>query len=112
MVWSSVLVLSGSFDVLTDMAVFGSFAFYVLLAVGLIKIKRKGLIKEKIPGYPYAPILFSLFILAVLTSTFINNPIRTITGIALILTGVPFYYYFKSQKRRERELLAGKEEGI
>ena len=101
MIWSSVLVLSGSFDVLTDMAVFGAFAFYVLLAIGLIKMKRKGLIKEKIPGYPYAPILFSLFILAVLTSTFINNPVRTITGIALILTGVPFYYYFKSQKKKE-----------
>lgn len=100
MIWSSVLVLSGSFDVLTDMAVFGAFAFYVLLAIGLIKMKKKGLIKEKIPGYPYAPILFSLFIIAVLTSTFINNPVRTITGIALILSGVPFYFYFKSQKEK------------
>lgn len=102
MIWSSVLVLSGSFDVLTDMAVFGAFAFYVLLAIGLIKMKKKGLIKDKIPGYPYAPILFSLFIIAVLTSTFINSPVRTITGIALILSGVPFYYYFKSKKKKDK----------
>ncbi|MEO6137020.1 MAG: amino acid permease [Ginsengibacter sp.] len=105
MIWSCVLVLSGSFDVLTDMAVFGAFAFYVLLAIGLIKMKKKGLIKEKIPGYPYAPILFSLFIIAVLTSTFINNPVRTITGIALILSGVPFYFYFKSQKKKQEAFI-------
>ena len=64
-------------------------------------MKRKGFIKEKIPGYPYAPILFSLFIVAVLTSTFINNPVRTLTGIGLILSGVPFYYYFKARKKRQ-----------
>jgi APA family basic amino acid/polyamine antiporter len=101
MIWSCVLVLSGSFDILTDMVVFGSFAFYVLLAIGLIKMKRKGFIKEKIPGYPYAPILFSFFIFVVLISTFINNPVRTIAGITLILTGVPFYYYFRSQRNKQ-----------
>ena len=99
MVVSCLLVVSGSFDVLTDMAVFGAFSFYVLLAIGLIKMKRKGIIKEKIPAYPYAPILFIIFILMVLTSTFINNPSRTITGIALILSGVPFYIYFKIKKK-------------
>ena len=100
MIWSIVLVISGSFDVLTDMVVFGSFAFYVLLAIGLIKMKRKGFIKEKIPAYPYAPILFSLFIIVVLISTVINNPLRSLTGIGLILTGVPLYFYFKSQKKK------------
>ena len=72
-------------------------------------MKRKGLIKEKIPAYPFAPILFSIFILAVLTSTFINNPVRTIAGITLILSGVPFYYYFKAQKKKEMAFLEQKE---
>jgi len=97
MIWSFVLVVSGSFDVLTDMVVFGSFVFYILLALGLIKKKRKGIIKEKIAAYPVAPVLFILFMSIVLLSTFINNPVRTLSGIALILTGVPFYYFFKKQ---------------
>src|SRR6185437_4552725 len=36
MVWSCALVVSGTFDVLTNMAVFSSFAFYTLGAFGLI----------------------------------------------------------------------------
>jgi APA family basic amino acid/polyamine antiporter len=97
MIWSCVLVISGSFDVLTDMAVFGSFVFHVLLVIGLIKKKRTGVIREKIAAYPVAPVLFIVFISFVLVSTFINNPVRTLSGIALILTGVPFYYFFKKQ---------------
>lgn len=100
MVVSCILVISGSFDTLTDMAVVGAFSFYVLLAIGLIKMKKRGIIKEKIPAYPYAPVLFSLFVIAVVISTFISNPVRTTTGILLILTGVPFYFYFKMKNRR------------
>ncbi|HVX27397.1 MAG TPA: amino acid permease [Parafilimonas sp.] len=103
MIGSCVLVVSGSFDVLTDMVVFASFSFYVLLAIGLIKMKRKGVIREKITGYPFAPIVFSLFIVIVLVSTFINNPSRSITGIALVLTGVPFYYFFKRKNKKVSE---------
>ena len=95
MVWSCILVFSGTFDILTDMVVFNGFAFYTLLAFGLIKMKRKKIITDKIPGYPAAPVLFILFTLVLLVITFISNPARTITGIVLVLSGVPFYYYFK-----------------
>lgn len=105
MIWSCVLVISGGFDVLTDMVVFGSFAFYILLAVALIQKKRKGIIKERIAAYPFAPVLFIVFMSIVLVSTFINNPIRTLTGIALILTGVPFYYYFKKENLKNKVAL-------
>jgi APA family basic amino acid/polyamine antiporter len=95
MIWSCILVMSGTFDLLTDMVVFGAFAFYCLLAIGLIKMKLKGTIKEKIPGYPIAPVLFILLIGAFLISTLIDSPVKNLIGIGLILSGVPFYYYFK-----------------
>jgi APA family basic amino acid/polyamine antiporter len=98
MIWSCILVISGTFDMLTDMVVFGAFAFYCLLAIGLIKMKRKKAIKEKIPGYPLAPVLFILLIGSFLISTLINKPVQNLIGIALILSGVPFYYYFKKAK--------------
>ena len=117
MIWSSVLVISGSFDVLTDMAVFGSFVFHVLLVIGLIKKKRNRVIKEKIAAYPLAPVLFIIFISFVLVSTFIHDPVRTLSGIALILTGVPFYYFFKKRNlknsaaiKMERDTISHEEE--
>lgn len=95
LIWSCVLVVSGTFDVLTNMVVFGSFTFYALGAFGLIKMKKKKVIAEKIPGYPVAPLLFIILTLVFLINTLISNPIRTITGIGLTLFGIPFYYFFR-----------------
>ena len=104
MTWSCLLIFSGTFDVLTNMVIFTGFAFYVLTAIGLIKMKRKKVIKEKIPGYPIAPVLFIVTIGIFLIGILINFPRQSLAGTALLLTGVPFYYYF-----RKKNKVAGKE---
>ena len=95
MIWSSVLVLSGTFDMLTDMIIFAGFFFYVLLAWALIKMKRNGTIKSKVIGYPIIPVFIILFAMALLINTIYLQPKQTLFGIGLMLSGVPFYYYFK-----------------
>ncbi len=97
MVWSCILVLSGTFDMLTDMIIFSGFFFYVLLAWALIKMKRNGTIKTKVIGYPVVPVFIIFFALALLINTIYIQPKQTLFGIGLMLTGVPFYYYFKRQ---------------
>jgi len=97
MIWSSILILSGTFDVLTNMVIFTGFAFYILAAFALIKLKRKKVIKSKIPGYPVAPVLFILFTAIFLTGTLISSPKQSLTGTALLLTGVPFYYVIRKK---------------
>lgn len=93
--WSLFMVITGTFDMLTDMSVFIAFIFYSLLAAGLIKMKRKKVIKEKIPGYPWAPIIFILFTLCLSVNTLLQQPVIFLIGTALVLTGIPFYFYFK-----------------
>ncbi len=100
MIWSCVLVISGTFDVLTNMAVFNGFAFYTLEAIGLIKMKRRKVITDKIPGYPVAPILFIFFTLIFLVNTFLRNTAQSITGIFLVVIGIPFYYFFKKMNSK------------
>lgn len=95
MAWSLVLVFSGTFDMLTDMSVFVSFIFYALLAAALMKMKTKKVIKEKIPGYPWAPLIFILFVIFLSMNTLVTQPKITLTGIGLVATGIPFYFYFK-----------------
>lgn len=95
MAWSIVLVFSGTFDMLTDMSVFVSFIFYALLAVALVKMKTKKIIKEKIPGYPWAPLIFILFVILLSINTLVTKPKLSITGIGLVAIGIPFYFYFK-----------------
>ena len=100
MIWSCILVISGTYDKLTNISVFNAFAFYTLLAFGLIKAKRKKILTGKIPGYPVAPILFILLTLVFLVNTLITNPKQSITGIVLTLIGIPFYYLFRNRNSK------------
>ena len=69
-----------------------------LLAVALIKMKRKGLIKTNVIGYPVIPIVIILFSFALVINTIIVQPKQSAIGLLLVLTGVPFYYYFRKNK--------------
>lgn len=100
MAWGMILVLSGTFDMLTDMVIFSEFLFYALLAVGLIKMKRNGIIKEKVPFYPYAPVIFILVAIGLLVSTLMRQPELSLIGLGLMLVGIPFYFYFKRNKSK------------
>ncbi len=97
-IWSSVLVLSGTFDILTDMVIFAGFLFYALVAVALFKMKRKGMIKAKLIGYPFVPVILILFSTALIINTFMVHTKYSLIGVGLILTGVPLYFYFKRKE--------------
>ena len=87
--------MSGSFDMLTDMVIFAGFLFYGLIAVALIKMKRKGSVETKVIGYPWVPVVLILFSAALIYYTVAAQPYQSLIGLALILSGVPFYFFFK-----------------
>jgi basic amino acid/polyamine antiporter, APA family len=94
-VWSAVLVCSGTFDQITNLIIFASYAFFGLAAFGLIRMKAQGKIKSKVIGYPVVPWLIILFCAALIVNTIITRPGASLIGLLLILSGVPFYIYFK-----------------
>ncbi|MEO6316719.1 MAG: amino acid permease [Chitinophagaceae bacterium] len=100
MVWSCLLVMSGSFEILTDMVIFATFLFYGLLALALVKMKRAGKIKANLIGYPVIQIIIMLFSLTLIINTIVSQPKQCLTGLLLILSGVPFYLYFKKNEHR------------
>ncbi|NCU04846.1 MAG: amino acid permease [Chitinophagaceae bacterium] len=99
MVWSCLLVISGTFDMLTNMVIFAGFLFYLLLAWALFKMKRNGSIKEKVTGYPFVPAFIFLFSLALIINTVVTQPLQSLIGLGLMLSGVFFYFYFKAKKQ-------------
>lgn len=99
MIWSCVLVISGTFDTLTNMIIFTEFFFSGLMAVAVIKMKRKGKITARVILYPLSPIIFVLFSLALLINTFIVMPKQSAIGLLFILSGVPVYFYYKKRKK-------------
>lgn len=94
-IWASVLALSGSFDTLTDYVIFGSWIFYALITSSIFIFRRRYPDAER-PyrawGYPIVPVVFLLVAGWLLVSTLMNNPAQSVTGIILILLGLPVYY--------------------
>ncbi|RXK60813.1 amino acid permease [Lacibacter luteus] len=97
MIWSCILVLSGTFDMLTNMVIFAGFLFYSLVVIALFKMKRNGTIKTKVIGYPFIPAFVGLFSVALLVNTVITQPVQSLIGLGLVLSGVLFYAYFRKQ---------------
>ncbi|MCX6153921.1 MAG: amino acid permease [Candidatus Kapabacteria bacterium] len=111
--WTSVLVLSGTFDILTNMLIFVSWIFYAAGAAGLFVLRKKMPNVErpyKVWGYPYVPIIFvvvaSAFVVFTLYCDIDNylsgksQLINSLFGLLLCATGIPFYLYFKYKQNK------------
>lgn len=95
--WAAILILSGSFDQLTDMLVFASFIFYGATALGvfILRVKMPDAPRPyKAWGYPIVPAFFVLFCLALVIVTLIAKPREALLGLGLMLAGIPFYLYW------------------
>jgi len=96
--WACLLVLSGSFDQLTDMLIFAAFFFYGATAFGVFIMRRREPNTErpyKVWGYPVVPALFVLFCIALIIITCNTHPREAGLGTLLMLTGVPLYFYWR-----------------
>jgi basic amino acid/polyamine antiporter, APA family len=97
-VWASVLVLSGTFDQLTDMIIFAVFIFYGATALGVFILRRRNpdvYRPYKVWGYPVVPAIFILFCISLCFNTILTRPREAAIGLILILSGLPVYLYFK-----------------
>ncbi len=96
-VWASFLVLTGSFDTLTDYVIFGSWIFYAA-ATSSVFVFRRTLPNAERPyrafGYPIVPVLFLIVAGFLLFNTIYTDPIPSLKGLGLIVLGLPVYYYF------------------
>ena len=99
-IWASVLVLSGTFDQVTDMLIFAVYIFYGATATGVF-ILRKRMPDAHRPyrvwGYPVVPAIFVLFCIGLFFNTIITRPREAMIGLTLILTGIPVYFIFRKR---------------
>jgi basic amino acid/polyamine antiporter, APA family len=109
-----LFVISGSFDMLTDMFIFITWIFYGFGAYGIFILRKKMPAADrpyKVHGYPWVPLLFVLFTAFYFVMTLykdINDYlsgktafINSVFGLVLVLAGVPFYFYFRRTKKKK-----------
>lgn len=102
-IWACLLVLSGSFDQLTDMLIFAAFFFYGATTFGvfLLRYREPDTPRPyKVIGYPIVPAIFVLFCAALILITCINSPREAGIGLVLMFSGVPFYLYWTTQTKK------------
>jgi APA family basic amino acid/polyamine antiporter len=107
-IWASILVLSGSFDQLTDMVIFSIFIFYGLTTIGVFILRKRmpdAPRPYKVWGYPAVPVIVILFCAALFFNTIIERPREAGIGMALMLTGVPFWFWFNRKKKNDNQNL-------
>jgi APA family basic amino acid/polyamine antiporter len=113
-IWTSLLVLSGTFDQLTDMLIFVSWIFYALAAFGVIILRRRmpdAPRTYRVWGYPVLPVIFiifaSVFIVFTLYSDITNYAngsaplINSLMGLVLVAAGVPGYLYWNRKYKKQ-----------
>ncbi len=102
-VWGSVLVVSGTYDTLTDSVIFASWLFYGLTTASLFVFRRTmpdAPRPYRAVGYPVVPCIFLLVTAALIVNTFIATPRQALQGAAMLLIGLPFYWWFGEHRAR------------
>ncbi len=96
------LVLSRSFESLTNTFVLAIWPFYALSVAGVYRLRR---LRPQMPrpyrviGYPIVPALFVAAVVLFVANSLVHDTMNSIVTFALILSGIPIYYAFFSRDR-------------
>jgi len=111
--WASMLVLSGTFDQLTDMLIFVTWIFYALAAASVFTLRRRMPDTPRpyrVWGYPATSIIFiafaSVYVLFTLYTDILNyrngtSPlINSLMGLVWVALGIPGYLWWSLTNKR------------
>ena len=104
-IWSSVLALSGSYELLISYVLFTIWLFHAMTVFGVVLLRRRYPDRPRpyrMWGYPASPLLFSAFALWFLANTFVSRPGPSAAGALIIALGVPVYFRWKQAATQKR----------
>jgi amino acid transporter len=100
---AALLALSGTYEELYSLFVFAVWIFFALTAIALFRLRRKEpeLARPyRALGHPWTTLLFLAAAVALTVNLWMVRPVRSSLGLAVILAGVPFFYYWRKQTGR------------
>ncbi len=106
---ASVITLSGHYDQLYTLVIFPSWILYGMTAASVIVLRKR---RPDLPrpyrvaGYPVVPVLFVFVALVLLYNTSLRSPRESVMSFALILLGLPFYFYWNARRGPVKDDLA------
>ena len=103
-IWSSVLVLTGTYGKIVSRVVYTEWIFFGALALGTIALRRsRGYSAAfRASGFPLVPIAFALVCLAIVANQIAGDPRESLIGLGLVAAGLPVYYLWRRVHARDR----------
>ena len=103
-VWSSVLVLTGTYGTIVSRVIYTEWIFFAALALGTMALRRQRAYSPAFRawGFPIAPALFALICLAMVINQIASDPRNAIWGLGLVVAGLPVYFLWRSFNGRRR----------
>ncbi|HWP84387.1 MAG TPA: amino acid permease, partial [Terriglobia bacterium] len=101
--WTSVLLLSGTFEQLIIYSGFMLVLFSALAVASVIVLRiRKPELRRpfRVPLYPFTPLLFVGFSVWILYFTLLDKPKESLLGIATACISIPMFYYWRKRPHR------------
>lgn len=98
-----IMMLLGSFDLLTDMLVFVIWIFSTMIFVAVFILRRREpeMVRPyKVPGYPVVPLIAFAGGVFILLETLFTQLGLALVGLGLTAIGLPLYYGHKWLKKR------------
>jgi len=103
-IWSSALVLTGTYGVIVSRVVYTEWLFFGALALGAIRMRRSRAYAPafRAAGFPVTPIAFALVCLAIVVNQIATDPRESLTGLALVAVGIPVYFLWRRMHAGDR----------
>ena len=109
---AALLALSGTYEELYSLFVFAAWIFFALTAIALLRLRRKepNLVRPyRAWGYPWTPLVFVAAALALTANLWMVRPVRSSLGLAVILSGIPFFSRWRKRSGAAGTAFAPKE---
>jgi APA family basic amino acid/polyamine antiporter len=92
-IWSSVLVLTGTYRTLFTRVVYTEWIFFALMAAGLWRLRRRAGYAPtfRVVGHPVVPALFVVSSALIVVNQIASAPGESVTGLLFVLAGWPIY---------------------
>jgi APA family basic amino acid/polyamine antiporter len=99
---ASLFAASGSYEGILGYFAFVDYAFFSLAVFGVFILRRA---EPDLPrpyrvwGYPFTPLLFLTISAVYLVTVLHSRPLESLVGLALTLSGLPFYRYWSGRSK-------------